>query len=117
MTRAAMLAAVALASCAAPVRPVPRTEIEAAVKLAPQDAGAWRDLGWSEFFDGDREAAARSFAKTVALDAGDARALFGLATLADEGGRFAEERDLMVRILETHGRGAAPDRFRAAIEV
>src|SRR5438874_555950 len=94
----ALVAGAGFIACASVPRPVERSAIEAAVKGAPEGASGWRDLGWADFLDGDREAAARDFAKAIALDPSDARALFGLATLADEGGRFAEERDLLVKI-------------------
>ena len=64
------------------------------------DTGAPGEAGWARFFEGDRERAREAFESASRATPDDPLVLSGLATLADEAGRFGEARELWVRILE-----------------
>lgn len=92
-----------------------REQLAAKTQAAPSDGGAWRDLGWSDLLDGDHERAAVELAKARALSPSDARTLMGLATLAEEAGRYDEARTLWLDLIDEHAQARPGDPWAAAI--
>ncbi|MBN2575270.1 MAG: tetratricopeptide repeat protein [Deltaproteobacteria bacterium] len=90
--------------------------VAASLLLAAGCAGAWRGpksaaprtdavRGWAELAEGNDTAAAASFARALARDPADARALFGAANLAYEQGQVDGALARALDLLEAASRG------------
>ncbi len=71
-------------------------KFEAAVKLAPGDAGAWNGLGWARFNSGQPDKAEAAFQKALALEPNHPAALNGLGQVYLSRRKYGSAEELLL---------------------
>jgi Flp pilus assembly protein TadD len=72
-------------------------KFEEAVKIAPQNTGAWNGLGWSRFNNGQVDAAETAFKKVIAVEPKHPAALNGLGQLALMRRKYGEAEKYLLK--------------------